>query len=75
MQQIYASFEQDINDGHLQVYPVNDQQVQNANLLIDSLHTNALRTLDAMHLSIARLYSRDIAGERQYGYARCGVKI
>ncbi len=54
VQQIYASFEQDINDGHLQIYPVNDQQVQNAALLIDSLPNNALRTLDAMHLSIAR---------------------
>ena len=54
VQQIYAGFQKDINDGHLQVYPVNDLQVQNAALLIDSLPANALRTLDAMHLSIAR---------------------
>ncbi len=54
VQQIYASFEQDVNDGHLRIYSVNDQQVQNAALLIDRLPANALRTLDAIHLSIAR---------------------
>jgi len=54
VQQIYASLEQDISDGHLKIYPVNGQQVQNAALLIDSLPNNALRTLDAIHLSIAR---------------------
>ena len=37
-----------------------DQHVQNATLLIDSLPTVALRTLDSLHLSIARSIPAEI---------------
>jgi predicted nucleic acid-binding protein len=53
IQAIFAKFLQDCRDGHLLHYPVTDQHVINAELMIESLPTVALRTLDAIHLSIA----------------------
>lgn len=54
IQKIYACFQQDIRDGHLRRCQVMDKQIQTAALLIDSLPAIALRTLDALHLNIAR---------------------
>ena len=54
VQELYAKFQQDIHDGHLLHYPVADRQILNAELMIESLPTFALRTLDALHLTIAR---------------------
>ena len=53
VQELYAIFQQDCRDGHLLHFPVTDQNVINAELMIESLPTVALRTLDALHLSIA----------------------
>ena len=53
VQEIYAKFQQDCQDGHLLHYPVSDQHVHNATLMIESLPEIALRTLDALHLSVA----------------------
>ena len=53
VQKLYAIFQQDCRDGHLLHIPVTDQQIINAELMIESLPTVALRTLDALHLSIA----------------------
>ena len=53
VQEIYAKFQQDCQDGHLLHYAVSDQHVLNAKLMIESLPDIALRTLDALHLSIA----------------------
>ena len=53
VQIIYAKFQQDIQDAHLLHYPVENQHIQNAGLMIESLPGLALRTLDAIHLSIA----------------------
>lgn len=53
IQELYAKFEQDIQDGHLLHYEVLDRQILNAKLMIESLPTVALRTLDALHLTIA----------------------
>ena len=53
VQELYAIFQQDCRDGHLLHFPVTDQNVINAELMIESLPTLALRTLDALHLSIA----------------------
>lgn len=53
VQELNAKFEQDIQDGHLLHYEVKNQQILNAKLMIESLPTVALRTLDALHLTIA----------------------
>ena len=53
-QWVFAAFEMDIHDGHLIVHPLNDYHVSGAEHLINTLPTVALRTLDAMHLSLAR---------------------
>ena len=51
---VYASFEKDIGAGFLQVYPVADEHLIAALGLITGLGRYALRTLDALHLAIAR---------------------
>ena len=53
VQELYAVFQQDCQDGHLLHFPVTDQHILNAELMIESMPTVALRTLDALHLSIA----------------------
>jgi predicted nucleic acid-binding protein len=53
VQEVYAKFQQDCQDGHLLHYPVTDQHIVNAELMIESLPSISLRTLDALHLSIA----------------------
>lgn len=53
VQELYAIFQRDCQDGHLLHFPVTDQHILNAELMIESLPTVALRTLDALHLSIA----------------------
>lgn len=53
VQELYAIFQQDCRDGHLLHFPVTDQNVINAELMIESMPTVTLRTLDALHLSIA----------------------
>mgnify|MGYP001827158335 CR=1 FL=1 len=53
VQEAYAHFQQDCQDGHLLRFPVTDQQIINAELMIESMSSIALRTLDALHLSIA----------------------
>jgi len=53
VQEIYAKFRQDILDGHLLRYPVTDKHIVNAELMIESLPLVPLRTLDALHLTIA----------------------
>jgi predicted nucleic acid-binding protein len=53
-QQIFATFSEDIELGYLSRHPVSDHHVMAAILLIDQLPQHALRTLDAMHLAIAR---------------------
>lgn len=53
IQEIYARFQQDVQDGHLLLYAVADQQIRNAELMLEGLPTVALRTLDALHLTIA----------------------
>lgn len=52
--QIYATFLDDIAQGHLSLYKVEDKHVESASYLISMLPTLSLRTLDAMHLAIAQ---------------------
>ena len=54
VQQLYATFKQDIEDAHLILYPVENRHILNASLMIESLASVPLRTLDALHLTIAR---------------------
>ena len=51
---VYASFEQDVGAGFLQVYPVADEHLIAALSLITRLGRHPLRTLDALHLAIAQ---------------------
>ncbi len=53
VQEIYAHFKQDIEDAHLIHYPVENRHILNASLMIESLPSVPLRTLDALHLAIA----------------------
>ena len=53
VQQLYAKFKQDIEDAHLILYPVENRHILNASLMIESLPSVPLRTLDALHLTIA----------------------
>ena len=53
-QQIYMAFLNDIHCGHLSVEPFIDQYFNIAAQLITDLSKIALRTLDALHLSIVQ---------------------
>lgn len=50
----YATFEEDTARGHLYLHPLNDDVLKAALGLIGRLPGVPLRTLDAMHLSVAR---------------------
>ena len=52
--QCLAAFQQDEAEGHLHVHPVDDAAVQAAASLIGRLMNHPLRTLDALHLALAR---------------------
>jgi len=52
VQKIYAKFRQDIEDAHLILYPVENRHILNASIMIESLPSVSLRTLDALHLTI-----------------------
>lgn len=53
-QEIFAAFSDDIQLGHIFLRPLQDEHAAMATRLIDQLPQIPLRTLDAMHLSIAR---------------------
>ena len=52
--QIYATFLDDIAQGHLTLLKVEDKHLETATNLISILPNHALRTLDALHLAIAQ---------------------
>lgn len=51
---VYASFEKDVGGGFLEVHPVADEHLVTALGLITRLRQHPLRTLDALHLAMAR---------------------
>lgn len=53
-QQIFAVFTEDVEHGFLTRHPLTHDHAMAAIRLIDQLPQHALRTLDAMHLAIAR---------------------
>jgi predicted nucleic acid-binding protein len=50
----FALFEEDISRGHLTRYPLNDEHSHASVRLISSQPDHALRSLDALHLTIAK---------------------
>jgi len=53
-QQIFSAFTEDMEHGYLSLHSLNHEHAVAAIRLIDQLPQHALRTLDAMHLAIAR---------------------
>jgi len=53
-QQIFAAFTEDMEHGYLSLHALNHEHAMAAIRLIDQLPQHALRTLDTMHLAIAR---------------------
>jgi uncharacterized protein len=51
---VFSTFDQQIRDGLISVYPLDDQHAVDALELLAALHNHPLRTLDALHLAIAR---------------------
>ena len=61
-QQIFSTFEHDIEQGFLILHEVNNEEVTAAHQMIERLANMPLRTLDAMHLAIAeRIQAEAIA--------------
>ena len=50
----YATFEGDVRRGYLRIEPLTDRHAFVARELIDAVPEHPLRTLDALHLAIAR---------------------
>ena len=53
---ILSAFHQDIKDGHLHRYPVDDARLDDAEMLMGQYPQYALRTLDAVHLAVMQYY-------------------
>ena len=53
-QRALATFEEDLVYGHLFLYPIDDDAVRGGHALIGRLSELPLRTLDALHLALAR---------------------
>jgi hypothetical protein len=51
---VSGSFQEDIQQGHLRVLPLEDEHVETAMAIMDSLPEHALRALDALHLALTR---------------------
>jgi predicted nucleic acid-binding protein len=51
---LYAAFQDDISNGHLQLYPVKESCWDGAANLLTRYPHISLRTLDALHLAIVR---------------------
>lgn len=50
----FSAFEEDVANGHLFLHPVDDEALRAALALIGRLPDLPLRTLDALHLALAR---------------------
>ncbi len=51
---VRATFEDDVSQGHLELLPLADSDLAEAMRLLDRLRDHPLRTLDAIHLAVAR---------------------
>lgn len=57
--EIFATFQMDMDKGHLHIVPFEHHHFENATHIIGSLPSIALRTLDALHLTIVQYYQID----------------
>lgn len=57
--EIFATFQMDIDKRHLHLVPFDPRHFEDATHIIASLPTIALRTLDALHLSIMQFHQID----------------
>ncbi|WP_127477859.1 type II toxin-antitoxin system VapC family toxin [Sulfurivermis fontis] len=53
---LYAAFQDDISSGHLQLYTVANERFDEAANLLALYPEQPLRTLDALHLAVAKHY-------------------
>jgi hypothetical protein len=72
---VYESFEKDIGAGFLQVCPVADEHLIAALDLITRLGRHALRTLDALHLAIAKGNNCRLLATADKTMARAGKAV
>ena len=56
---LYAAFQDDIANGHLQLYPIKESYWIDAANLMTRYPNHPLKTLDALHLAIVRHYEID----------------
>ncbi len=54
--QVYATFENDLEQGHLLLYTIDESIYERARHLLTTFHHISLRTLDALHLAVVQFY-------------------
>ena len=69
---IFGTFEDDIREGHLRQHPIEDTTIMGASHLLAAMNAHPLRTLDALHLSIAREIQATIIATADHVMARAG---
>jgi predicted nucleic acid-binding protein len=52
--EVRATFEDDVSQGHLELLPLADSDLAEAMRIMDRLRDHPLRTLDVLHLAVAR---------------------
>jgi uncharacterized protein len=73
--QIYATFLEDIAQGSLWLYPIEDKHMESAANLISILPSITLRTLDAIHLGIAQHYGFERIATADKNFAEAAVAL
>jgi len=74
-QQIFAAFTEDMEHGYLSLHALNHEHAMAAIRLIDQLPQHALRTLDAMHLAIARNIGADTIATADHIMAKAAKSL
>ena len=57
---VLSAFRADVEQGHLVCHPVTDEPVRDAFEILDRLTSVPLRTLDALHLALARHLAAEV---------------
>jgi uncharacterized protein len=70
-----ADFADDVRRGHFHVEPLTDRHALTAYDLVDQLSGHSLRTLDALHLAIARNVGAGIVATADFGMARAAEAL
>jgi hypothetical protein len=77
--EIFGQLWDDITRGDLQVTPVQDEDVRAASTLVGELSDHALRSLDALHLTLALSSGRVVFATADRVLARaaeaCGLQV